>query len=198
MNFLCITNRHLCGRPVEEQVERVVSAFADPPGDSRPVPSARLLAVILREKDLPEDEYYQILCKVKTLCSGAGVLPVAHTYVDAALSAGVNAIHLPMPALRSTPQDQLTKFTTVGASAHSVEEAVEAQKLGASYVTASHVFQTDCKKDLPPRGLQFLSGVCGAVSIPVYALGGIHPENAAACISAGAAGVCMMSEFMKL
>ena len=37
-----------------------------------------------------------------------------------------------------------------------VEEAIEAQKLGATYISAGHIFATDCKKDLPPRGLEFL------------------------------------------
>ncbi len=159
---------------------------------------AELCAVILREKDLPEAEYYQMLCKVKSLCSNTGVLLISHTYVDAALSAGVGAIHLPMPVLRKTPQDKLRQFSVVGASAHSVLEAEEAVQLGAAYVTASHIFPTDCKKDLPPRGLNFLTEVCGAVSIPVYALGGINFVNAPSCIAAGAAGVCMMSEFMKI
>lgn len=159
---------------------------------------AELCAVILREKDLSESEYYQMLCKVKPLCNSAGVLLISHNYVDAALSAGVDSIHLPMPVLRRTPQDKLRQFSVVGASAHSVLEAKEAADLGATYITASHIFPTDCKKDLPPRGLDFLTEVCGAVSIPVYALGGINFVNAPSCIAAGAAGVCMMSEFMKI
>ncbi|MBR6061971.1 MAG: thiamine phosphate synthase, partial [Spirochaetales bacterium] len=40
--------------------------------------------------------------------------------------------------------------------------------------------------------------VCRAVPIPVYGLGGIHPQNVQPVIDAGAAGVCMMSEFMKI
>lgn len=51
---------------------------------------------------------------------------------------------------------KLSKFKTIGTSAHSVEEAIEAQKLGATYISAGHIFATDCKKDLPPRGLEFL------------------------------------------
>lgn len=214
----------MCERPVEEQVDRVLAAFGaadarsafpgparEPAGGAGNAPAAglpgsparqpedrNLRAVLLREKDLPEGEYYQILCKVKTLCNEAGVTPVAHTYVRSALRAGVDAIHLPMPVLRTTPQDQLTQFSTVGASVHSVEEALEAVELGATVLTASHIFPTDCKKDLPPRGLDFLSEVCGAVSVPVYALGGISFENASSCEAAGAAGVCMMSGLMSV
>ena len=61
----------------------------------------------------------------------------------------------------------------LGISIHSVEEAKEAEQLGASYLTAGHIYATDCKRGLPPRGLGFLKEVCREVSIPVYGIGGI-------------------------
>jgi thiamine-phosphate pyrophosphorylase len=101
-----------------------------------------------------------------------------------------------MDGLRSLPEEERDWFRLLGASVHSVEEAREAEKLGADYVTASHIFPTACKEVLAPRGLSFLQEVKQAVTIPVYALGGIHREQIALCRSAGADGVCMMSEFM--
>ena len=82
----------------------------------------------------------------------------------------------------------------------SVEEAVEAVSLGASYVTAGHIFATDCKKGLPPRGLSFLKEVCETVSIPVYAIGGITFDKTQwnALKEQGASGACIMSGMMKL
>lgn len=68
--------------------------------------------------------------------------------------------------------------------------------LGATYITAGHIFATDCKKGVPPRGLDFLSSVCSFVNIPVYAIGGISPVNAQKAIDAGAEGVCIMSGLM--
>ena len=73
---------------------------------------------------------------------------------------------------------------------------MQAKDAGATYLTASHIFATDCKKGLAPRGLSFLRETVRAVDIPVYALGGICADNAPACIQAGAAGVCVMSECM--
>ena len=70
-------------------------------------------------------------------------------------------------------------------------------KCGATYLTAGHVFLTDCKKGVPARGLDFLADVCRAVNVPVYAIGGINDKNAGDCIQAGAAGVCMMSGYMR-
>ena len=48
----------------------------------------------------------------------------------------------------------------IGVSIHSAEEAKEAVSLGASYLTAGHIFTTDCKKGVPARGLEFLKEVC--------------------------------------
>ena len=69
--------------------------------------------------------------------------------------------------------EEKKKFTKIGISIHSVEEAKEAEQLGASYLTAGHIYATDCKRGLPPRGLGFLKEVCREVSIPVYGIGGI-------------------------
>ena len=74
---------------------------------------------------------------------------------------------------------------------------MRAEALGATYLTASHIFPTDCKKGVPPKGLDFLKEVVEAVHIPVYALGGITKDRTDDVMSTGAAGYCMMSEFMK-
>ena len=84
----------------------------------------------------------------------------------------------------------------IGVSCHSVEDAVAAEERGCTYITAGHVFDTDCKKGLPGRGLEFLQKVCKSVSIPVYAIGGIGSENINAVRAAGAAGACVMSGTM--
>ena len=63
---------------------------------------------------------------------------------------------------------------------------------------AGNIFETDCKKGLPGRGLSFLQEVCKQVSIPVYGIGGITPDRMEQLLLAGASGGCMMSGFLKL
>ena len=94
------------------------------------------------------------------------------------------------------PEGKRRVFRTLGASCHSVEDALLARKLGCTCLTAGHIFATACKPGLEPRGLEFLRAVCAAVDVPVYAIGGISPENIAAVREAGAAGACVMSGFM--
>lgn len=95
---------------------------------------------------------------------------------------------------------QLDGFTTIGVSVHAANEALEAQSLGATYLTAGHIYATDCKKGLPPRGTAFLREICQTVSIPVYAIGGIRLEAAQIreVMSCGAVGGCIMSGMMAL
>ena len=74
---------------------------------------------------------------------------------------GINAIHLSIDNLRKYhSQLKDSNVAIKGCSIHSVQEAVEAAELGASYITAGHIYSTDCKRGVPPRGLEFLKAVC--------------------------------------
>ena len=67
-------------------------------------------------------------------------------------------------------------------------------------MVAGHIYATDCKKGVPPRGIGFLKEVCDAVRLPVYGIGGIHfePEQWRELVRAGAKGGCIMSGMMTL
>ena len=122
---------------------------------------------------------------------------ILHSFPETAADLKAEAVHLPLPVLRQLPEEQKNRFRILGASCHSVEEAQEAQRLGCTYLIAGHIFATDCKKGVPPRGLDFLQQVCRAVSLPVYAIGGISSQNVASVLEAGAQGGCVMSGLMK-
>ena len=150
--------------------------------------------VILREKSLTEAEYEALGQRVMNICAKYGTALSLHTFTNAAKRLDSKAIHLSFPDFTSGKGEG---FETVGVSVHSLSEAKLAEKSGASYITAGHIFPTDCKKDLPPRGTDFLREICQNVHIPVYAIGGITPENAPLVNAAGASGVCLMSGLMK-
>lgn len=153
------------------------------------------VSIVLREKDLPETDYKALAEKVLKVCKENNTECILHTYYKVARELDCKKIHMPLHVLKSNPHIR-KEFDEIGVSIHSVDEAIEAVNLGATYLTAGHIFATDCKKDLPPRGLDFLSSICNSVSIPVYGIGGISPENAQEAIEAGAVGVCIMSGLM--
>lgn len=180
---ICVTNQALCDGDYLERITAVAKLHP--------------YAVILREKGLGESEYVELAKKVMRICGGNGVKCILHTYVEAAVRLGADSIHLPQSVLRMADRDVLSEFRDVGASCHSVEEAAEAERMGCTYITAGHIYATDCKKDLEPRGIGFLGEVCDRVSIPVYAIGGIDRSKFDELIKAGAAGACIMSGFMR-
>lgn len=182
---IAVTNRTLSRRPFLEQIEEICRYHP--------------YALILREKDLIEEEYAQLAKGVIEICEREHVLCILHTHMAVAQKLGCSAIHVPFPLLKECTE-QLCRFSVVGTSVHSVEEAILAEKLGATYLIAGHIFETDCKKGVPPRGIPFLHQVCQAVSLPVYGIGGVKldEEQQAEVIQCGAKGICVMSGVMKL
>ncbi|MGN0107657.1 MAG: thiamine phosphate synthase [Hominilimicola sp.] len=172
--IICVTSRGMC----DDFFERVGELYKNG------------VTVILREKDLSESEYERLAKSVIEVCPDV----ILHSYTDAAKRLGVKKIHLPLHKMYESVKND---FETVGISVHSAEEAVEAERMGADYVTAGHVFSTDCKKGLAPRGTEYLKSVVNAVKIPVYGIGGILPDNIVEIKTAGACGACIMSGFMK-
>ena len=181
-DILCVTNRKLCREDFLTRIERI--AACHPAG------------IILREKDMQTVDYQKLAAAVLEICERYGVKCILHSFTDVAISLQAKAIHLPLHLLREMTREQKAQFADLGASCHSVEDALEAQTLGCTYITAGHVFETDCKKGLPGRGLEFLRSVCTAVDIPVYGIGGIDADNIALVRNAGATGACLMSSLM--
>ena len=181
-DIICVTNRALCREDFLTRIERLAKAHP--------------AAILLREKDLPETEYAELAGKVLCICKKCRALCILHNYTSGARELHHPALHLPLSVLRTLPETERINFQILGASCHSVADAKEAESLGCTYITAGHIFDTDCKKGLPGRGLEFLREVCASVSIPVYAIGGISPENLISVRAAGATGACIMSSAM--
>lgn len=182
-DLICITNRKLCSNNFLDQIEMIASAHPK--------------AIVLREKDLSEKEYEQLARQVMQICQKHGTQCILHSFSNVATTLGATAVHMPLPLLQKMTPQEKSHFQIIGASCHSLEEAKEAQDLGCTYITAGHIFLTDCKKGLPGRGLPFLEEICKTVRIPVYAIGGISSQNIESVRKTGAAGACIMSGFMR-
>lgn len=185
---VCITNRHLARRDFLQQIRLILSL----PVDNRPD------ALILREKDLSTEDYQRVSARVLSLCREYGVCCIFKGHIDLARDCGADGVQLSFSTYMESPVDNFVDIPLVGVSVHSLKEAKAAAARGADYLIYGHVFATDCKPGLPPRGLDALREICEEVSVPVYAIGGIREENAGSCLDAGACGVCVMSGYMSL
>lgn len=161
------------------------------------IAAAKPFGIVLREKDLPVKEYSELARKVRDICRSAGASLIVHSHPEVARELGIPALHMPLDALEKMSSEERKEFRVLGASCHSVEDVLRAKALGCDYVTAGHVYATDCKPGLPPRGADFLAEVCGpAAPMPVFALGGLTPARRTSGARAGAAGFAMMSSAM--
>lgn len=187
--LIVVTDSATCPRPLAEQIELLAK-----------LTELRPQAVILRAKSLDKAAYRTLALEVQQSCEAAGIPLILHSDWHLAHELGIQNLHLPLALLRQLPACERTHFTWLSTSVHSVGEAQEAQALGATVLIAGHIYTTQCKAALAPRGLGFLQSVCSAVNLPVYAIGGIVFDAAqhAELQANGARGACVMSAYMKL
>ncbi|SFL24675.1 thiazole tautomerase (transcriptional regulator TenI) [Paenibacillus sp. 1_12] len=84
----------------------------------------------------------------------------------------------------------------MGCSVHSAEEAVLAAEQGADYVFYGHVYETNSKAGLAPRGIATLAAVVAASPIPVIAIGGIDVSHVEEVLSTGCSGIALLSSIL--
>ena len=195
-----ISNRKLCeNENLEKQIEKFFSAYEK----KIILKNFEIVALTLREKDLDKNEYLKLIEKVYPICQKYKINLILHQNYDLNLDDKYNieGIHLSYSIFKSLNEnikaELIKKYKRIGVSVHSLNEAKEVESLGASYVVAGHIFETDCKKGLEPRGLKFIEDLSSALTIPIFAIGGIDEKNSQSVINNGAFSICMMSTLMK-
>jgi thiamine-phosphate diphosphorylase len=164
--------------------------------------------VQIREKDLPARELLGLVREAVAAAQGSATRIVVNDRLDVALAAGAAGVHLgeqslPVAEVAAWRRAAESKARApagflIGASCHSSEAALEAERAGADYVFFGPVFATPSKAAFgPPQGIAKLTEVCRSVRIPVIAIGGVAVENAAECYSAGAAGIAAIRLFQQ-
>ena len=195
-----ISNRKLCeNENLEKQIKKIFSAYEK----KIILKNFEIVALTLREKDLDKNEYLNLVEKIYPICKKYGIDLILHQNYDLNLDKKYNieGIHLSYEIFKSLNKNirekLIKKYKRIGVSIHSLEEAKDVENLGATYVVAGHIFETDCKKGLEPRGLNFIKELSSILTIPIFAIGGINEENSNLVLNSGAFGVCMMSSLMK-
>ncbi len=122
--------------------------------------------------------------------------------LDVAISENAGGVHLGDKSLpvaeakRLADSQAISGDFLIGVSCHSLQEAKSAAACGANYLFFGPVFTTPSKTAFgEPQGLRRLAELCGAVSIPVLAIGGVTLENSSACFAAGASGIAAIRLF---
>lgn len=181
MDLYLITNRKLVAKVnFLNVIEQAVSGGID--------------AIILREKDLPGEILLNLALKIKKIIAGRPVLLIINNNFEVAQRVQADGYHT---NYKNFIQQKINFNGLIGVSVHNLDEAIEAEKYNAGYLLASHIFPTDCKKGLKPKGLQLIKDIKKNVTIPLIALGGINPQNSDQVLAAGADGIAVMSYIMQ-
>ena len=148
----------------------------------------------LREKNLDQDHFMEEALELKKLCAAYHVPFVINDNVEIAAKMDADGVHVGQSDMEA--QDVraiLGPDKILGVSAQTVEQAVLAEKHGADYLGVGAVFPTGSKDDADDVSYETLKAICGAVSIPVVAIGGITQENVAKLAGSGICGVAVIS-----
>lgn len=151
--------------------------------------------VQLRAKDVAPRELLSAARAIREASKRSGALFIVNDRVDIALIAGADGVHLGQDDL---PVEEARRLLgpgrIIGLSTHGVKEALEAETLGADYISLGPIFPTRTKKDAQaPRGLPLLPEVRSAVRLPIVAIGGITRENMMDVFNAGADSAAIIS-----
>lgn len=153
--------------------------------------SLKIHLIQIREKALPARLVFELASEAAEIARKSKTKILVNDRADIALAAKADGVHLTSRSIptgiirRSFPEN-----FTIGVSAHSFEEAKEAQTGGADFVTFSPVFATPSKEEYgKPHGLEKMRGVCDTLKpFPVIALGGIDETNFREVLENGARG----------
>jgi len=172
------------GRSTDEIVEQAIEGGVD--------------AIQLREKETGAESRYKLGERLRELTAEADVDLIVNDRVDIANAIDADGVHLGQSDLPiSVARDQLGEDAIIGASVSTVSEARLAAITGADYLGVGAIYGTSSKPEAPTAddglGLDELANIVETVKIPVVAIGGITPENAAATIQAGASSVAVIS-----
>lgn len=152
----------------------------------------------LRDKLLSKKELLPIAQQLKNLCAEHNVLFIVNDYLDIALAADADGLHLGQNDLPTKVARKLLPIDKIlGCSTTTVEQAVTAESDGADYIAVGSIYPTTSKETAKVIGLDGLRQIRQAVALPLVAIGGITQDNAAEVIAAGASSVAVISAILQ-
>lgn len=132
----------------------------------------------VREKSLDEISFIKEVKEIIPLCHRYGVPVIVNDKISVAINSNADGIHLGQDDLSTSfIKNKIPTSMILGISAQTVEQALEAEKLGASYLGVGSVFKTDTKSDAITLSPKILKEISQSVKIPTVAIGGITKDN---------------------
>lgn len=150
--------------------------------------------VQLREKDRSKKELYPLALEFRKMTARHQILLIINDHVDIALAVEADGVHLGQDDLPLAAARKLGPDLIIGASTHSLEEALRAQAEGADYINIGPIFPTQTKDGIHHfLGIEAIRTIGSKVEIPFTVMGGITESNIHEVIAQGARRVAMVT-----
>lgn len=200
MLLIGITNRKVCTN-FYEQISRIAKT--------------KLNYLIIREKDLNDEELLELSLMIKNQLKNTEIKIIINSNAGVAEKINADGIQISFKDFLDFNYKCLNKvmrkfggrednfsykgkrYKMIGVSIHSFDEGIQAYNLGADYVIYGHIFETDCKKGIPARGVKEIEKLSAQIDIPIIGIGGIEKKNFREVLNSGASGIAIMSSLMK-
>ena len=152
----------------------------------------------LREKEYQKRDLYDLALKFREITTRAGVLLMINDHVDIALGVEADGVHLGQEDLPVQVARKLAPELLIGASTHSLEQALQAEKDGADYINIGPIFSTQTKEGVGDSlGPEAITEIGPQIKVPFTVMGGINEENIDQVLAAGARRVAMVTAITK-
>jgi thiamine-phosphate pyrophosphorylase len=169
--------------------EKALYCFADSLPLCRQLLDAGARIIQLRAKRMNDAVFRKLAEDMQAMIKAcpAPAIFIVNDRVEIAFEIGADGLHVGQKdadyrqVIENAPEGM-----TVGVSVDTVEQALDAQKAGATYVGAGSIFPTTTKSDARLMGLDELERIVAATRLPVVAIGGIGLDNIDQVIDAGA------------
>lgn len=140
--------------------------------------AAGVRLIQFREKSGPDRVLYEKARAFRERTRAAGALLIIDDRVDLALAVDADGVHLGQEDLPLRAAQRIAPGLILGASTHSLEEALKAQEAGADYINIGPLFPTGTKAlASEPVGPEMIAVVRPRLRIPFTCMGGIKREN---------------------
>jgi thiamine-phosphate pyrophosphorylase len=149
--------------------------------------------VQLRSKAMARGLLLALAKRLRFHCARVGALLIVNDYLDLALLAGADGVHLGANDLSLAAARRLAgPDLIIGVSASTPQAARQAEQQGADYLGAGPAFRTPVKRDKEPIGLAGVASLTQTVQIPVFAIGGITRTNIPELRASGIDRACVI------
>ena len=151
----------------------------------------------VRAKELLHAQRVELALAVIGVAFRVGVPVIVNDDIAAAYESGADGVHLGQEDWAATSRDRLAGMRIVGISTHSLAQAQQAERDGATYIGVGPVFATGTKPGVKPVGVELGQVIAGKVAVPFFAIGGITLNNLDEVKAAGATRIAVVSAILQ-